>query len=495
MPKNIFKCTAMILALIASTAMAQSDPAETDRTTQDIEQLVETLEDPDARARLIGDLELLLEAGRQAGTPEQEQQSREVGVLELAENLVTGFWDRITSIDPKAVAVSTTISVGILIAALILRWVLLVLLRRFYFRLARGAPEDESNGERRDSGEHEEDDRLELPTAVARLVNLIVGVLAIALIAESWGAGFGELLRTDLGARIAETAVSVGLILIVTVALWNASELLVERLLKLGSRKLDRDRTVRRLDTLVPLLTSVLQTTITVLSALLILSELGVNIGPLLAGAGILGLAVGFGAQTLVKDLITGVTILLEDGATVGDVVEVAGHAGVVEEMRIRIMRLRDLSGVVHLVPYSEVTTIMNFTKDFSYYLFEVGIAYREDTDQVCDLLMEVSEDLCNDEEYSNDILEPLQILGVDQFADSAVVIKARIKTVPGKQWFVGRQFNRRMKKRFDEEGIEIPFPHTTVYFGEPKEGKAPPMQLALADSQGLERLAAEQDD
>jgi small conductance mechanosensitive channel len=210
-----------------------------------------------------------------------------------------------------------------------------------------------------------------------------------------------------------------------------------------------------------------------------------VNIGPLLAGAGILGLAIGFGAQTLVKDLITGVTILLEDGATVGDVIEVAGHAGVVEEMRIRVIQLRDLAGNVHLVPYSDVTTIKNFTKEFSYYLFEIGVAYREDTDEVCEVLKQLSDELQQDSEFGPDILEPLEILGVDQFADSAVIIKARMKTKPIRQWAIGREFNRRMKKRFDERNIEIPFPHTTLYFGEPREGNPPPLHIARDEPAG----------
>jgi small conductance mechanosensitive channel len=293
----------------------------------------------------------------------------------------------------------------------------------------------------------------------------------------------GELLRTTLGARIAEAALAVGLILVITSVAWHVAGLLVVRLLTLAAGRRRDERTVRRVDALVPLMRSVLQMIIGVLAALLILSELGVNIAPLLAGAGILGLAVGFGAQTLVKDLITGVTILLEDGATVGDVVEVAGHAGVVEEMRIRVIELRDLAGAVHLIPYSEVTSIINHTQDFSFHLMEVGVAYREDTDEVCGVLNEISDEMRRDDTFGPDILEPLEILGVDKFADSAVVIKARLKTKPGRQWATGREFNRRMKQQFDRRGIEIPFPHTTVYFGEPKQGKAPPARLAIDDS------------
>lgn len=469
--------------VLCANAAAQTDEPAPEQQADELERLVEKLENPEERTELIRDLELLLESQREAAAAQHAAgEPPGESFFTVLKEWLAETWESMLAVDPLQLAISASISLGILIAAFLLRRLAMTLLLRLYLRLTRG-----SDDESREEPPGAEDEKPKLPAAISRLVNLIIGVVAIALIAESWGAGVAEMLQTDLGSRFAETALSIGLILIVTVALWNASVILVERLLKLGSLHLDRDRTVRRLDTLVPLLSSALQVTISVFAGLLILSELGVNIGPLLAGAGILGLAVGFGAQTLVKDLITGVSLLLEDAATVGDVVEVAGHTGVVEEMRIRMMQLRDLSGIVYFIPYSDVTAVKNHTKDYSYYLFNVGVAYREDTDRVCEVLMEISKDLQSDADYGDDILEALQILGVDQFADSAVVIKARIMTRPGKQWRIGREFNRRMKKRFDEVNIEIPFPHTTVYFGEPKEGTAPPMHLALAgDRQSL---------
>ncbi|MDZ7645421.1 MAG: mechanosensitive ion channel family protein [Woeseiaceae bacterium] len=397
----------------------------------------------------------------------------------------TGLWDRLTSIDPQTLITSGLLSLAIIVGSLLLRWLLLTVLRKFYARLTRDAEMGAGGDADSPEANRRQDDKHALPATIPRLLNLVIGVLALAFIAETWGAGLGGMLSTGIGARIAEMTFAIVLILVATVILWNASELVVTRLLRMATHKLDRDRTARRLDSLVPLLSSILQGVIGVLAGLLMLSELGINIGPLLAGAGILGLAIGFGAQTLVKDLITGVTILLEDGATIGDYVEIGNHGGTVEEMRIRIIQLRDVAGVVHLIPYSDVTSIKNYTKDFSYYLFNIGIAYRENTDHVCKVLMEVSEALCADETFGADIMQPLEILGVDKFADSAVVIKARIKTEPGRQWAVGREFNRRMKARFDEEGIEIPFPHSTVYFGEPKEGKAPPMRVEVEGGGG----------
>ena len=207
----------------------------------------------------------------------------------------------------------------------------------------------------------------------------------------------------------------------------------------------------------------------------------------LLLIAALLGLAIGFGAQTLVKDIITGLFILFEDTVSVGDVATLGNHTGVVEAMSIRTARLRDLSGTVHVVPYSEVTTVMNLTKDFSFALLEVGVAYREDVDEVMQVLHQIGDELRRDRDYRRDIPEPLELLGLDSFGDSAVIIKCRIKTKPIRQWYVMRGFNRLMKKRFDELGIEIPFPHQTIYFGVDKQGKAP---AARVDIERLERVA-----
>jgi len=167
--------------------------------------------------------------------------------------------------------------------------------------------------------------------------------------------------------------------------------------------------------------------------------------------------------------------------------VNVGDKGGVVEAVNIRTVRLRDLSGTVHTIPYSHIDTVSNLTKEFSYYLLEVGIAYREDVDEVMQVLRDLGAELQKDPEYGPKVLEPLEILGLDKFGDSAIVIKARLKTIPIKQWWVGREFNRRMKRRFDELGIEIPFPHTTIYFGENKGGGAPPAFVQMANAAGVE--------
>ena len=199
----------------------------------------------------------------------------------------------------------------------------------------------------------------------------------------------------------------------------------------------------------------------------MLLKEAGFDIGPILAGAGIVGLAVGFGAQNLVRDVITGIFILLEDQVRVNDVAIINGTGGLVEQINLRTTVLRGLDGTVHVFPNGTITTLSNMTHGFSYYVFDIGVAYKEDTDHVAQVVKQIGDTMMEEDAFKSDILEPVEILGVDRFADSAVIVKARIKTAPIKQWTIGREMNRRIKKKFDELGIEIPFPHMSLYFGE----------------------------
>jgi small-conductance mechanosensitive channel len=223
----------------------------------------------------------------------------------------------------------------------------------------------------------------------------------------------------------------------------------------------------KRAKTLARIVQTALIGVIGVIAFMMIIKELGLDIGPIIAGAGILGLAIGFGAQNLVKDVISGFFILMEDQYRVGDVVQIAGIGGLVEQMSLRITILRDLEGKVHYIPNGSVGIATNMTKEWSRAVLDIGVAYKEDVDEVMEVLKEVGAEMEKDPTYSQFILEPLQILGVNEFADSAVVIKVMFKTLPLKQWDVGREFRRRVKKTFDEKGIEIPFPHVTLYMGE----------------------------
>lgn len=235
----------------------------------------------------------------------------------------------------------------------------------------------------------------------------------------------------------------------------------------------------KRAATLTHIVRDVLVVSATAVTGMLILAELGIDLKPLLAAAGIGGLAVGFGAQSIVKDVISGFFLLLEDQVRVGDVVVIGGTGGLVESITLRTIVLRDLAGNVHIIPHGGVDRVTNMTKDFSRYVFDVGVAYREDPDEVMQVLREIGEGLRQDPAFAADILEPLEILGVDKLADSAVIIKCRITTKPIQQWRIGREMNRRVKKAFDARGIEIPFPHQTLYWGVGKDGTAPPLRMA----------------
>jgi small conductance mechanosensitive channel len=244
----------------------------------------------------------------------------------------------------------------------------------------------------------------------------------------------------------------------------------------------------KRADTLSGIIRFVLAIVVVIVSAIMVLDEFGIEIGPILAAAGIVGVAVGFGAQYLVQDVISGFFIILQDQIRVGDVVILGGKGGLVEKVSLKNTVLRDLSGNVHFIRNGTIDVVTNMTKDFSQYVFEIGVAYRENVDEVIEVAKAVDEELRNDDDYKDDILEPLEVLGLDQFADSALIIKARTKTKPIKQWRVAREFNRRLKMAFDEKGIEIPFPHVTLYMGEDKRGGAPPMHVKLM---GREESAA----
>jgi len=211
----------------------------------------------------------------------------------------------------------------------------------------------------------------------------------------------------------------------------------------------------------VTTLTSVLRTlAVVVLWSVVVvicLSQLGYDVRPILAGAGIVGLAVGFGAQHLVRDVIAGFFLVLEDQVRVGDVAVVNGTGGLVETVTFRTIVLRDLAGTVHIFPNGSVTTLANMTKDWSGYVVDVEVGYREDPDRIVSLMRRVFEELRQDPAHGPLILEPIEIFGVDAFKDSTVVIKARLKTVPIQQWTVGREYRRRLLLAFGAEGVEIP--------------------------------------
>lgn len=245
----------------------------------------------------------------------------------------------------------------------------------------------------------------------------------------------------------------------------------------------------KRAETLVRLLRQGMLILLWVVVGLMILRELGIEIAPVLASAGIAGLAIGFGAQNLVRDVISGFFMILENQVRVGDVAVVNGVGGLVEEMNFRTIVLRDISGTVHVFPNGTVTTLANKTREWSAYVFDIGIAYKEDVDRVMEIMKRVGGKMRADEYFGNAIVEDIEIFGVDDFAESAVVIKGRIKTLPIKQWEVGREYRRRLKMAFEAEGVEIPFPHRSIYFGEANRPALTELLGAKSEDEGLASL------
>lgn len=233
------------------------------------------------------------------------------------------------------------------------------------------------------------------------------------------------------------------------------------------SDKTNTDEAGKRINSLTSIIHGAIKFILWLILIMIVLEKFGINVGPILAGAGIVGLAVGFGAQQLVKDYISGFFIILENQIRVGDIAKVDGTWGLVEKIEFRTITLRDLSGVVHIIQNGKINIISNMTKDWSAMVFKIRVAYKENLQVVKDTIKEVGEEIQNDSEFKDKILEPIEIFGLDEFAESSIVIKARLKTKPREQWTVGREYRERLKYAFDQNNIEIPFPHTSVYWGE----------------------------
>ena len=290
-----------------------------------------------------------------------------------------------------------------------------------------------------------------------------------------------DLLTTDFWTRLLSSATDwvikelPGIIIMVIVLLivLRVARFFISRLKKALIKKAEKDEAVdeseaeKRIDTLTGILLGAVRIVLYTVFCIMLLGKFGIDIGPLLASAGILGLAVGFGAQELVRDYISGFFILLEDQLRAGDVAVINGTGGLVENIGLRTISLRDFSGTVHIFQNGKISSLSNMTKDWSAMVFDIGVAYKENVDQVMEIMKQLGDELQNDETFGPDIIEPIEVFGLDSFGDSALVIKARLKTKPVQQWTIGREYRRRLKIAFDAQNIEIPFPHTTVYWGE----------------------------
>ena len=279
------------------------------------------------------------------------------------------------------------------------------------------------------------------------------------------------------------TALRIALIVIIA---WVGS-LFAHRLIRslriYLSRNTDNTEEVKRITTLGRVFRYSASVVITLIAGTLVLGELGISVAPILGAAGVVGLAIGFGAQSLVKDYFTGFFLLLENQMRQGDVVQVAGIGGVVEDMTLRYVQLRDYDGNVHFIPNGTVTAVTNKTRGHAFAVIDVGVAYRENVDEALAVMRDVGEVLRADPVWQTRILEPVEIVGVENWADSAVILRCRFKVAPIEQWSVRREYLRRLKHAFDAAGIEIPFPHLTIYPGQLRDGSAPPLQVVAKNA------------
>lgn len=270
-----------------------------------------------------------------------------------------------------------------------------------------------------------------------------------------------------------QSLLHVVVILVLAVMLMRVANRLIRVFRLYMSGRTHDAENIKRLETLGRVFRYIASAVISVVAGTLVLSEFGISVAPILATAGVVGVAVGFGAQSLIKDYFNGFFLLLENQISQGDVVEAGGKSGLVEEVTLRYVRLRDYDGNVHYIPNGTITSVTNMSRQFAFAVIDVNIGYREDTDCVLDIMREVGTDMRTDPVFGSKIMENLEIAGVDKWADSAVILRCRFKVQPLAQWDVRREFLRRMKYAFDKQGIEIPFPHITVFPGNRKPSEA----------------------
>lgn len=318
-----------------------------------------------------------------------------------------------------------------------------------------------------------------------RTIRLVILISVAAFVLEAWGlVDFWGWATAGAGADVVGRVTSAFFIVLVAVVVWLAASSWVEFQLNSSLARNANPRT----RTLFSLFRNAFTVVIVVIAGMLTLSTLGIDIAPLIAGAGVVGLAVGFGSQKLVQDIITGAFIQLENAMNEGDVVTVAGISGVVDRLTIRSVGIRDLDGVYHVVPFSSVSSVSNFMRGFSYHVANIGVAYKEDIGKVKAAMQTAFERLMATDRGPT-ILEPLEMHGVTEFGDNAITVRARIKTMPGEQWSTGRTYNELIKAVFDEEGIEIPFPQRTVWMAkdEPSAAGAANAESIVTDPRASE--------
>jgi moderate conductance mechanosensitive channel len=365
------------------------------------------------------------------------------------------FINGVMTLDPEQAAIRGGLSVLVFVGALLLMWGLHLVLKTLAERLA---PPDPNAPPRK---------RMAIGRWSKRIARAAIFLTALLIIARVWGFDFATLTKGPVG-DILGVAGRILLIIVLSLAAIELSQLAIRQVFSRVAARAKNIRRASQVRTLAPVLSGVATTALVIAATMMALSEIGVEIGPLLAGAGIVGLAIGFGAQTIVKDFLTGIFLIIEDAVSVGDVVMIADFGGVVEEMSIRTIKLRDFDGTLHIFPYSEAQVIHNRTKSFSFAVFTLAVSHGAEASAALDLMKQTGDDLKAEESFAPFILSPIEVVGVDQLTDAGMILKARIKTAPGKQWMVQREYLRRIKLAFDAADIDLAAKQTVLVMPEP---------------------------
>lgn len=356
------------------------------------------------------------------------------------------FLSGLFALDPEQALIRAGLTVLTILGGALLVWGLRTLLKALTERVA---PEHAADPNKK---------RVPIGRWTIRIARFAIGVAVVLAVLRIWGFDYADLREGPLGAFLG-VATRVALILFISFAAIEVLNLAITNIFARIAKRARNARRAAQVRTLAPLLSGIVTTLFVLIAAMMTLSEFGVEIGPLIAGAGIVGLAVGFGAQTLVKDFLTGIFLIVEDTVSIGDIIGIGEFGGVVEDMSLRTIKLRDFDGTLHVFPYSEAQVIHNRTKSFSFAVFDLSVDYSADIPRAIEVMKKTGAELRADPDFAPLIIDDIEVVGVDQLADSAVMLKARIKTHPAKQWSVKREYLQRVKAAFDEAGVVIPFP------------------------------------
>ncbi|MBL8547727.1 MAG: mechanosensitive ion channel [Hyphomonadaceae bacterium] len=377
----------------------------------------------------------------------------------------------VLNLDPQQALLRAGLSFLVLIGAVIIIWGLHIILKSLTERIA---PKDDAAPKRGGN----------IGRWTMRVVRLTIFVVALIVILRLWGFDFATLRDSPLYAAFTIMG-RIAIILVLALAGIELGQLAIRRVFERVATRARNPRRAAQIRTLGPVLSGLATTIVVIIAAMMALSEVGVEIGPLLAGAGIVGLAVGFGAQTIVKDFLTGLFLIMEDSVSIGDVVKIGEFSGTVEDMSLRTIKLRAYDGTLHIFPYSEAQVISNRTKLFSYAVFDLQLSFISDLEHALATFRATAESLAQDETFKPLILAPPEIAGVDAINDNAIMLKGRIRTRPGDQWRVQREFNKRIKHAFDAAGVLFAQRHLPI----------PPFDAIAGNADLIEQVAKNQKD